>query len=181
MRENALRKNALDYIHLAEAALDDRFPSWRSKKTKCGGGKSPTDVMFKGETRHFDSQKDAYIWLIGKFILQYPDPFQRICSETYLIAKGERAFYFHRSIEKLFPREEGRIPGNNKFHLFSNGWYGKLVLSEKQKLQILYGYGLAAHLSPGIDWNWNNQIQSIEKELDDIFGAKNEASLNTSI
>ncbi len=66
MRENAIAKNAIEHVRLAESVLDQRFPNWRTIKSRKGGNK-PTNAMFLGVEKHFDSEKDAYIWLMERF------------------------------------------------------------------------------------------------------------------
>ena len=172
MRENALSKNAIEHVHLAERVLDDRFPSWRSVRSRRGGA-TPTVAMFLGETRYFGSQKEAYVWLMGHFIRHYPEPFKTINRETYFVAKGEKSFYFHRSLDRLFDGDEEKISDPNKYHRFPNGWYAKLVLSEEQKQYLLHKFALVAHLQMGVDWDWNEcwkHLPSIDEMLSQMSG-----------
>ena len=74
MRANALRKDAFSHILVVEQVLEQRFPGWRERPTKRGGSK-PTVAMFQGEQQDFPSEKEAYLWLIERFIAHNPKPF----------------------------------------------------------------------------------------------------------
>jgi hypothetical protein len=154
MRENAITKNEIEHIRLAENVLDQRFPNWRTIKSRRGGSK-PTDVMFSGKDLHFDSEKDAYIWLMERFTQHYPKLFAEINWETAFVAKGKRALYFAKSLENLFRTSPEHTADNNKYHCLTNGWYAKLVLSEVQKVDLLFKFATMANLRFGEDWDWN--------------------------
>jgi len=157
MRANVLVKNDVAFVHAAEAALDKRFPTWRSVIARRGGSK-PTDVEFLGHKEHCDSEKDAYIWLIERFVQHYPKPFQELDWETLFVAKGPRALYFAKSVRRLFGVDRDDLASDqNKWHRLDNGWYAKLLLSEAQKLTLLHKFGSVAHLRFGVDWDWNGQ------------------------
>ena len=47
MRRNAIVRNHIEYVNLAERVLDERFPTWRKVISK-PGGKTPTDVKVVG-------------------------------------------------------------------------------------------------------------------------------------
>lgn len=159
MRENALAKNAIEYVHLAERVLDERFPNWRSSRTKRGGSK-PTDAMFLGVTKRFPSEKEAYIWLIERFTQQYPQPFEKIDWQTRFVAKGTRSLYFAKSLKKLFHTSPDHAADQTKYHRLKNGWYAKLVLSEPQKIDLLTKFAIVARLRSGIDWDWDQRAQN---------------------
>ena len=155
MRENAVRENESMHVRAAEAALDRRFPSWRSIGGRKGGAQ-PTTVEFMGRRCDFDSQKEAYVWLVERFVAHYPKPFVELNWETAFIAKGPRSLYFARSLSRLFSvNAEGAAPDPTKWCYLTNGWYAKLVLSEKQKLQILRKFASLAKLEEGRDWRWS--------------------------
>ncbi len=154
MRENAITKNAIEHIRLAENVLDQRFPNWRTVKSRRGGSK-PTDAMFLGKEMHFDSEKEAYIWLMERFTQHYPKLFAEINWETAFVAKGKRTLYFAKSLKNLFRTSPEHATDNNKHHRLANGWYAKLVLSEVQKLDLLFKFASVANLRFGEDWDWN--------------------------
>lgn len=158
MRENALRMNDLGCMHMAESALNHRFPNWRSPASRRGGPK-PTDVEFLGRREQFHSEKDAYVWLLERLIQRYPQPFSQPGPETLFLAKGGHgALYFAKSLRGLFGEQHQDLAADpNKWCRLSNGWYAKLVLSEQQKLRLLNAYATLAGLQFGVDWDWNSR------------------------
>lgn len=159
MRKNALAKNAIEHTHLAERALDERFPNWRSPRMRRGGSK-PTDVIFLGTQKHFPSEKEAYIWLVERFTQHYPQPFEKIDWQTRFVAKGTRALYFAKSLKNLFHTAPDHAADPNKYHRLTNGWYAKLVLSEQQKVELLMKFATVANLRMGADWDWNDRAKN---------------------
>lgn len=155
MRENALSKNAIEHIHAAEMALTQRYPNWRNVKSRRAGAKA-IDVEFLGQKQHCDSEKDAYIWLIERFIQHYPKPFVVLDWETVFVAAGPRSLYFAKSLNRLFGESYERLAQKqHNWRRLSNGWYAKLVLNEKQKLGLLNKFSAVAQLRFGVDWDWN--------------------------
>jgi hypothetical protein len=155
MRENAMRSNAIEHVHLAEKILDTRFPGRNSVRARRGGS-TPTNVMFFGKQQHFSTAKDAYVWLIERFTQHYPKPFVDLDWETLFVAKGPRALFFAKSVRKLFGNNTHLAEDKNKYHHLTNGWYAKLVLSNKQKLELLMKFSTVASLRFGTDWDWND-------------------------
>lgn len=169
MRENALAKNAIEHVHLAEHVLNQRFPNWQIVRSRRGGSK-PTDAMFLGKKVHFESEKDAYIWLMERFTQHYPKPFDEINWETAFIAKGKRTLYFAKNLSKLFSNSPDHVADANKYHHLANGWYAKLVLSEPQKIDLLFKFASVANLRIGFDWDWNDIGQKdVDIDIDEIL------------
>lgn len=167
MLENALERGRLAHVHAAEAALDRRFPGWRKPASRKGGAQ-PTRVEFRGQVREVDSQKDAYIWLVERFIAAYPTPFTELNWETAFIAAGPRSLYFARSKERLFGNKGAEMAADpTKWHRLTNGWYAKLVLSERQKLHILRKLASLAKLEEGADWRWSAEGRAAPSEPGD--------------
>ncbi len=169
MRENALAKKVIEHVHLAEKVLDERFPNWKSVKMRRGGSK-PTEVMFQGVTKHFPSEKEAYVWLMEHFIQHYPKPFEEIDWETRFVAKGVRTLYFARSLKNLFKTSPAHASDLNKYRRLANGWYAKLVLSEVQKVELLMKFATVASLRMGLDWDWNERAKNAPQlSADDLL------------
>ena len=69
MKANAAAKGAVEYARIADEILRERFPI----KAKAGGGPTPTAAKFQGRSEHFDSGKEAYLWLVEQFIRHKAD------------------------------------------------------------------------------------------------------------
>jgi hypothetical protein len=121
MRENALRKGR-EFASVAEEVLEQRFPGWNRVKSRHGGA-TPVDVTFLAQGHHFDTAKEAYIWLIERFIHKYPKPFIDLDWETVFLAKGPRALFFAKSVRKLFGERQHLADDPNKYHRLTNGWF----------------------------------------------------------
>lgn len=170
MRTNALDRNAVGHVHAAETALDKRFPGWRTVRSRRGGRKA-TDVEFRGRKEHHATEKEAYVWLLERFIERYPKPFVELDWETVFVAIGPRAAYFAKSVERLFGAHHQHLAADrNNWVRLSNGWYAKLVLSEVQKLALLLKFGGVAGLLFGVDWDWNGRGRANpQQSADDIL------------
>lgn len=174
MRANALNQSAVEHVHLVEQVLEHSFPGWRTVRTRRGGS-NPTEAMFMGNTRRFETQKEAYIWLMERFIQHYPTPFTQIDWQTVFVAKGARTLYFARSLKNLFLTSPEHAADPCKYRRLTNGWYAKLVLSEHQKIELLEKFAAIAGLRMGRDWDWNDrskgaQIVDADRLLDELRG-----------
>lgn len=156
IRANVLRKDDLKHLVAVEQVLDRRFPD-RRKGPSGRRGARPTVLSFRGEEREFPSQKQAYIWLVERFIAHNPRPFVDLDWRTVYIVKGPRILYFARSLRALFKQSPRLANDKNKHHRLTNGWYAQLYLSENQKVEILERLGAVAHLKMGVDWDWNGR------------------------
>lgn len=158
MRNNALNKKRWDCVAAAEEELIRRYPGW-DKPSKRHGPK-PTRAMFKDEVKVFETSKEAYVWLIERFIREYPKPFKTIDWETWFIVKCDRdiykRLYFARSPEKLFYGSDNKeeLAGNpSNYVQLSNGWYANLNISNERKLAILRRFSAVAGLKFKKDWS----------------------------
>lgn len=176
MRENAIVKGSVEHANLAERVLDERYSTWRVVASRRGGSK-PTEAMFKGVRHHFPSEKDAYVWLMERFTHHYRKPFEQIDWETAFVAKGVRTLYFAKSLKGLFKTSPDLAADKTKYLRLSNGWYAKLVLSEKQKVELLRKFATVAQLRMGVDWDWNRRAADCpEVSADDLLREMSDAA-----
>lgn len=169
IRANALSKDAFSHILVVEQVLEQRFPGWRNGPSSRGGAKL-TVAMFQGEQREFPSQKDAYLWLIERFIARNPKPFVDLDWQTLLIAKGPRILYFAKSLRVLFRQNPDLAKDKNKHSRLSNGWYAQLILNEDQKVEILERIASVSNLRMGVDWDWNGRgLAPGRVDVDDLL------------
>ena len=60
---NAKAAGRVQFIALGEQVLAERFPN----QSKSRSGPNPTIATCLGKVGHFDTGKDAYVWLIQRF------------------------------------------------------------------------------------------------------------------
>jgi hypothetical protein len=64
---NALEKKQLEFAREAKDVLDKRFPGWDNVASRRRGA-TETIAKFRGTERRCPTAKEAYIWLIERFI-----------------------------------------------------------------------------------------------------------------
>jgi hypothetical protein len=116
--------------------------------------------MFLGTTKHFPSEKEAYVWLMERFTQHCPKVFDEIDWQTRFVAIGTRSLYFAKSLKNLFRTSPDHASDPTKYKRLANGWYAKLVLSEKQKVDLLIKFSTVTSLRMGVDWDWNERAKN---------------------
>lgn len=163
MLANALAKGEIDYAGIVEYRLDDVFPGWNDVRTRKGGS-TPTVAGFRGVDRHFDTAKEAYCWLIEKFIEAYPTLFESPNWETIFVAAGRQRNYFGRDLKKMFHGSPHLASDPNFYSKLPSGWYVNLNLSNREKLRILCNFAAVAQFKHNVDWRW--EVEGAPKETD---------------
>lgn len=169
MLNNAKKCGFREHAAVALDILNERFPNWNNARTRKGGA-TPTTVTFKDDKREFTTAKDAYIWLIEKFITAYPKPFKNVDFEAKFIAKGKahKCLYFARSPERLFYTTTDLVNNPSYYHQLSNGWYANVNLNNGQKYNNLIRFAAVAKLSLD-DWSWTVSGQDQSPSLDELL------------
>jgi hypothetical protein len=104
MLANARIRGAREYIAAVTDALDSRFPNWNSAKGKKGGA-TPTRCIFDGKEQSFPTAKEAYLWLIERFVEARPSIFNAPSrEETLYVALGNKRNYFAKTPTALFKK-----------------------------------------------------------------------------
>lgn len=155
MRSNAIAAGQPEFARLAEEILHHRYSGWNVARSKRSGA-TPTTVSFKSDERSFQSAKEAYVWLIERFLRFHPEPFLNLNWETAFIAKGQKRNYFGRDPKTMFHESPHLAADLNNWTRLSNGWVVNLNLSNAQKLDILMKFAAVAKLSLQ-DWRWHVQ------------------------
>ncbi len=153
MAENCHHEKQPEFASIAEQALAERFPE--SDKPTRNGAAVPTIARFRSDEIEFKSQKEAYVWLIERFINAKPDIFETTSWQTDFVSKGKQGrYYFARSPGELFSLDSQHLAQkSSNFKLLPNGWYANTNLSSEQSLEILTRYASLANLR-GEDWVW---------------------------
>ena len=150
MRHNAEARGAVEFIRVAEEALDRRFPGWNQTSSRG----TPTKVSFGGEQRLFETAKAAYVWLIECFVEAFPSQLERVDWSSAFVAEGRKRLYFARSPEELFFSTPLLAKDKNNFHQLRNGWFVNLNLANDQKFQILCRFAAVVGSTFGQQWTW---------------------------
>ena len=153
IRANAVAAGNVEFARIAQDALDNRFPGWNSVRSKRSGA-TPTTVSFRGDERRYPTAKEAYVWLIERFIQTYPEPFVKLNWEAKFFAKGRKRNYFGRDPRKMFHGSPHLASDKNNYIQLSNGWVVNLNLSNEQKFEILAKFAAVAKLQLGQEWKW---------------------------
>ena len=161
MRANAFDKGEIDLACIAETALAERFPD-RGRNRKRRGGAIPTMARFREEEQWFSSARDAYVWLIGKFIRDRPDVLKGEDWQRKFVTEGWAARYFAKDLKLLFPRSSHRAHDPNMYTRLGDGWFANLNLNNTQKFRILCRFSAIAGYKFEKDWDWF--VEGTERE-----------------
>ena len=153
MMDNALKEGAKEHAAVARGQLDKRFSGWDAARSKKGGAKQ-TVVTFRDEKHDFSSAKDAYVWLVERFLRTKPKVFSDPSDETLYLALGNRRNYFARSVAALFHGSPDLADNPNNYTKLSTGWFANVNLSNAQKFEILLRFGVLTELEYGTAWDW---------------------------
>lgn len=153
MLENAKAKGLREYAAIAKAELDRRFAGWDRVKSRRGGAK-PTIARFLGKEQHCDSSKDAYVWLVERFINKNPKVFDEPSKDTLFVALGKRRNYFGRSAARMFSGNPELAENSSNYVQLSNGWYANTNLNNAQKFDILMRLAALARLKYPEQWGF---------------------------
>ena len=130
--------------------------------------------MFQGRIRHFDSAKDAYVWLFESMIDHIPSHQPNLLNDyvfSRLIVSGTRGgMYLALSPDALFPHDPKRASNPIYYHLLKNGWYLNLNLSNKQKDERLFALAQFASFEYSKDWSWTG-VPAPDESLEEIFSS----------
>lgn len=173
MLKNAKAKGLREHAAVAKAELDRRFPGWDRVQSRRGGAK-PTIAQFLGKEQHCDTSKDAYMWLVERFINRNPKVFDEPSEDTLHVALGKRRNYFGRSVAKLFAGNPELAANASNYVRLSNGWYANVNLNNAQKLDILMRLAALARLKYPEQWDFEvlDPSDALMDRKDAILAAK---------
>ena len=164
MMRNAVSKNERELAHIAKEVLDRRFPGWDAVAHKASGARFTT-AFYCGIERHFPTSKEAYLWLIERFISAKPELFEKISWETVFVPKGKKRNYFAPALEKLFHGSPHLAEDRNNYAKLTNGWFANTNLDNNRKYEILCRFAGVAKLEHEREWRWD--VRDPSKDLMD--------------
>lgn len=153
MLENALKKDAREYAAIAKLELDRRYPGWNVAKSRRGGAK-PTVARFIEKEQQFLTSKDAYLWLIERFIASKPSVFDDPSKDIIYLALGKKRNYFGRNLKKMFHSTPKLAENHSNYARLTNGWYANINLNNPQKFDILMRFAALAGMEYPTQWDW---------------------------
>lgn len=155
-------------IRQCEEALNRGCPGRNTPQRPRRAGSRQTTAMFKGKSEGFDFAKDAYIWLIERFIRTDPTVFTSPDHRLIRVAVGRGRYFFARRAKALFPRSPHLADTQSNFHLLTNGWFANANLDNNQKFTILIRFGDTIGLMQGRDWGFqpDDPTEKLQANLD---------------
>lgn len=153
MLANALQKGAREYAAVAKAELDRRFPGWDIVRSRKGGAK-PTIARFLAKEQSFSTSRDAYLWLIERFVSAKPSVFDDPSKDTIYLALGKKRNYFGRNLKKMFHGTPHLAENPSNYARLANGWFANLNLNNAQKFDILMRFAALAGMEYPSQWDW---------------------------
>ena len=158
--KEALAANERELTFDIRDVIDERFPTVEPSAR----GATPTILRFRSTEKRFPTAKEAYVWLIDRFVGTKPDVFTDVRWETtgYVAVGRHRAEegkairnYFARSPEKLFRNSPWLAAEQSNYAQLQNGWYANVNLNNREKFDILCRFGWVVGLKGGQDWDWD--------------------------
>lgn len=171
MFENARARNAPEYVAVAREALDRRCPGWDSVSHRRAGA-NPTIATYLSDKKRFPTTKEAFVWLVERFLGQAPDILSGPSAMAAKLVTGSKRRYFARHAKELFPGSPHLADDRNNFEQLSNGWLLIVNLSNAQKFEILSRLAALTKLEFPRDWNLEpdepTQALKYRQEIQDI-------------
>jgi hypothetical protein len=148
-------KGNAEFAAIAKAALDTRFAGWDKVSHKAAGARS-TQAIFRKESRWFPTSREAYLWLLEKFINANPDLIH------HTIFKGLKRDRFAHEPDGLFHSSPELAESPSNYARLSNGWCTDMNLDNSTKLDILCFAAVIAGI-PDQEWQW--QVEDPSNDL----------------
>ena len=150
MRRNALDKGEIECAKIASEVLCARFP----KRSKRGGGATPTTARFLDETREFGCGKDAYLWLVAKLLAHRADALDRYLAHFQRSDSRSQGCRFARSPLGLFPPGSKRRDNPAHCAELGSGLFADVNLSHDDKFKALIQLSFCVELEFAEHWDF---------------------------
>ena len=111
-----------------------------------------TSCSFRERRSDFNSEKEAYVWMIEQFLSVAPDLFENPLFAAITASKKRR--YFAREPEQLYPGTPQLAQNKNNYVKLSNDWLADTNMDAQGKLTRLSQLSVQANIEFGIDWTW---------------------------
>lgn len=114
-----------------------------------GGKATLTRVSFRGSKRNFHTAKEAYVWILDKFVAEKPDIPQAIHA-------GNKRPHFARSVAELFPDRPDLAETRTFYEKIAGGWFADVNISNETKRELIIELASVGGFERGIDWTWDD-------------------------
>ncbi|MBN8508882.1 MAG: hypothetical protein J0L57_09755 [Burkholderiales bacterium] len=166
LRLNCLAYERGDLASLVEMELRQR-PKPRKPRVR-SKAKSPVRVTFDGDVREWEHARDAYVWLLEKFIAAAPHVFDVDPHRASELAPGTRRNHFAERETELFYSSPHLALSSSNFARLSNGWVADVDVSNDRKLEILLRLSLICGLSYRSRWRFDETLRP-QQDFPDFF------------
>jgi hypothetical protein len=110
-------------------------------------------VSFRGYVLDFPTAKEAYVWLIDKFLAANPGLLDHL-QNTKLTGWSRK--YFARCRNDLFPASPHLAEDRNLSEPVSGGWFANVNMDNRRKRTVLHRLAVLGGFKYGVDWTWDD-------------------------
>lgn len=116
---------------------------------------TPSRARFRGEERDFDSAKDAYVFLVDRFLRANPELLDFPYSDELAITLSSVRKQFARDVDSLFEKSQHLALDPNNYTQVASGWFANLNTKNEQKVANIYALSALGRFKLGEDWSWD--------------------------
>jgi hypothetical protein len=119
---------------------------------------TPVNASFRGQPEVFDTSREAYTWLLRKFIVAEPEVLRREGVRGF-ITKGRCRTYIAKERRDLCPHSPQMADDPYFSEEIAGGWFAITNLDNETKFGNLSRYALVAGFKYDIDWTWDDGVK----------------------
>jgi hypothetical protein len=116
-------------------------------------GPKATIARFHTVERIFATSKEAYLYLIERFLQSKPDLLETDWQNQF-VSKGRSRRYFAREPKQLFEESPHLAENSNNYSRVMSGWFTITNLNNEEKFEILLRLAAIGGWGFGSDWSW---------------------------
>lgn len=148
--QNLIAKGETEACVIVEQEISRRF-SGRSPKT---AGGTPTAVLFLDDSAHFPNGKDAYIWLVRRFLKHSQNCLAALVEHEKRSNPAHRGARFALNPSELFPMDSIRAGNRSYYSDIGGGWFADTNINHATKFETLMQLGRECGLKYELDWDF---------------------------
>lgn len=128
-------------------------------------GSQRTKAMYAGIEREFPSQKEAYIFLVDRFLQAKPDLFDAAWKVKFSAKRSIRRDHFARSPRELFTKTPRLAENDANYARVSSGWFANTNIAKREKRKNLFRLAALGNFACGKDWSWDGDTGEEMKRM----------------